>query len=135
MKKIFLFMVPISAFFVFSIAVAKHFWRGELMPKNKVCQTWGTAPFDSKAFKGSSEETKATMACSLLEKQKQFIGKDTLEIRAELGNYEGHYFSDMFPTYMIYSAKSRAESSWQIVFLIDRNQKISEVVVHKNCCD
>lgn len=52
-----------------------------------------------------------------------------------LGDHDGYYFSDMFPAYMIHRGKTREEKSWQIVFLLDRKQRVSEVVVHKNCCD
>ena len=75
------------------------------------------------------------MACSLIKEQKLFIGKDNSEIRKELGNYSGYYFSDMYPTYIIQRGKNHQEETWQIVFLIDRNEKISDVIMHKNCCD
>ena len=75
------------------------------------------------------------MACDLLKNQKQYIGKSISEIREIFGPYSGYYFSDMFPTYFIEIARTRQEDSWQIVFLIDRKEKISEIIVHKNCCD
>ena len=113
------------------------FGVGETMSIQKVCKRWGKTPFDLEKFKSASnnEFIRAQMACSLLKKQKQFRGKDRVEIRSIFGDYDGHYFSDMFPTYMIEIAKKRGEDSWQIVFLIDRKEKISEIIVHKNCCD
>lgn len=77
----------------------------------------------------------ASMTCSLLKNQKKFIGKWYYEIRDLLGPHSGYYFSEFFPTYLIESAKKKGKDSWQIVFLLDRKQKISEIIVHKNCCD
>ena len=48
---------------------------------------------------------------------------------------DGFYFSDTYPTYMIQIGANHQEESWQLVFLLDRNQKIDEIVVHKNCCN
>ena len=56
------------------------------------------------------------MTCSLLKNQKKYIGKDTLKIRQLFGNYTGHYFSGMYPTYIIETAKTKDQNTWQIVF-------------------
>jgi hypothetical protein len=135
MKKVLMITISIMTFSSVSLAIAKHFWRGEIMPRDKVCKTWVGAPFDSKKFKNGDEAAKASMACSLLKRQNEFIGKDRSEIREDLGDFDGFYFSDMFPAYMIQSGNSKDQDSWQIVFLLDNNEKVSEVVVHKNCCD
>ena len=137
-------LIIVTAIFIsgmyFLYIQAKHFWRGELMSVKKVCNRWGEAPLDVakfKAVKGEKEEepTRAKMACSLLRHQKQYIGKDTLEIRELFGGYSGYYFSDMYPVYMIERAKTGEQDSWQIVFFIDRHTKVSSIAVHKNCCD
>lgn len=119
--------------------MAKHFWRGEVMSQKKVCQRWGHKKFDVLKFKNAKsdkdESVRAEMACSLLKSQKKFIGKPSYEIQKILGESTGYYFSDYYPSYMIDSAQKKGQDSWQIVFLIDRKRYISEVVVHKNCCD
>lgn len=114
---------------------AKHFWRGEVMSVEMVGQKWGKTPFETKVFKNGDEKQRAQMAYSLLNHQNQFVGKDRLEIRSELGDPDGFYFSEMFPAYMIETATSREQNSWQIVFLLDRDEKVSQIIVHKNCCD
>ena len=116
---------------------AKHFWRGETMSQKKVCEKWGQVPLDIAKFKVSEdqESIRASMACALLKNQKHYIGKDIREIQKLFGSYSGHYFSDMIPTYLIETAQKRGEDTWQIVFLIDRHEKISQIIVHKNCCD
>lgn len=118
--------------------VAKSFWRGEIMSVSRVCKRWGEIPLNTEHFKKAEHDmsVRAKMACSLLKQQKKFIGKNKWKIREIFGDYDGHYFSDMFPTYMIESARiTKKDESWQIVFLIDRNEKISKIIVHKNCCD
>ena len=140
----------------------RHFWRGPLMSMEKVCANWGEAPLDIDQFKAvgdredlfyseirlltdeekanlnpppSAEKLRAKMACSLLKNQEKFYGKDTREIRKIFGNFTGHYFTDRIPTYIIGKISERDENSWQLVFFIDRNAKIVEIVVHQNCCD
>ena len=138
-----------------------HFWGGPLMSMEKVCATWGSAPLNTAKFKEvgdrvrlfysqehlfTPEEQKlrvpppdpapvrAKMACSLLKNQKKFHGKDTMEIRKTFGDYTGHYFSGMIPTYVIGKIKAKDEDSWQLVFFINHKRKIVEIVVHQNCC-
>ena len=135
MKKLF---VSIGFFLLlgyFALCIARHFWRGEVLSLAQVSKRWGSLVFDEVAFKNGSMEQKAKMASSLLKNQKQYIGIDRGVIRERLGNYDGYYFSDMFPTYMIEEGKTDQEDSWQIVFLLDRNEKVSEIIVHKNCCE
>ena len=137
MKKSILGTIAIICFS--SCVQAKHFWRGDLMSIKKVCKKWGKAPLDVSKFKfakGNKDEEaiRAKMTCSLLKNQKQYIGKSTLEIRKLFGNYTGHYFSEMYPAYIIETAKTKEENTWQIVFFINRQRKISKIVVHKNCC-
>lgn len=134
MRKFSLFIVSIAVFSFCGFAVAKHFWRGETMSVSKVEKTWGNAPFDAKKFRDGDVKARAKMAKSILS-SKQFIGKFADEIRTELGSWDGYYFSDMFPAYIIQDGRAENGDTWQIVFLLDRQQKVSEIIVHKNCCD
>jgi hypothetical protein len=135
MKKLSITLVAIFICLSGGFVAAKHFWRGETMPKSQVAKKWGQGSFDLQKFKNGDEKTRAAMAFAILQNQKQFIGKDRAQIRVELGDFDGFYFSDMFPAYMIESGSTQAEDSWQLVFLLDRNEKVSEVIVHKNCCE
>ena len=128
---IFLFILPVM------YIKAKHFWRGETMSLKKVCKTWGSLPLDIAKFKQAEEDeaTRAKMTCSLLKNQKNYIGKDSSEIIKEIGYPDGHYFSDMIPAYIIGGINKTDKNTWQIVFLIDNQEKISKIIVHKNCCD
>lgn len=66
---------------------------------------------------------------------KELFGKGAAEIRALLGDWDGYYWSDAFPAYIIKDGRLDHGDTWQIVFLLDRRWKTSEIIVHKNCCD
>ncbi len=114
-----------------------HFWYGEIMDIQKVCEHWGYSKLDINKFKSAedNEALRATMACDILKKQNQFIGKDTLEIRKLFGDFTGHYFTDIIPTYIIGGVDNTDTNTWQLVFLINQEEEIARIVVHKNCCD
>ena len=137
MKKTMLFGVAFAGFLGAGAYVASKqiLWKMEIMPVDEVCRRFGSAqPFDEAKFKsaGDNEPAKAQMICSLLKNPEKYINKDSLEIRKALGDYTGHFFSESFPAYVIYSAKNEKESSWQLLFLLGKNEKISKIVVHKN---
>lgn len=126
----------ISLFYVWAKSSSKHFWHGDLMSEKKVCERWGKQALNVKKFKSAGEgsSVRAKMACSLIKNKKKFLGKDTGEIMKLFGSCDGHYFSDMIPAYLIEIASKKGQDSWQIVFLIDRRERVSDIVVHKNCC-
>ncbi len=132
MKKIIIVVALLLSGFT---VLGKHFWRGELKSIDEVCSLWGTTKFEIEKFKLKDEPIRAKMACDLLRNQKKYIGKTKLEIRKEFGSHDGYYFTDSIPAYLIYLRKTKSEDSWQLVFLLDRIRKVSEIVVHKNCCD
>lgn len=132
MKKIFPVISFILFIFLGSFSLARHFWRGETLSQERVGARWGQSLFLVEKFRSASESERAKMAASLLKNQSQFIGKDPTEIRKKLGDPDGFYFSDLFPAYIIQSAHTSKEEAWQIVFLLDTKEKVSEIVVHKN---
>lgn len=75
---------------------------------------------------------RAKMTADLLKKQNLFKGQTVREIKNALGNPDGFYFTDIYPAYLI---DMTTDDSWQIVFLLDKEHKVSELIVHKNCCD
>lgn len=107
------------------------------MSIKEVCERWGMKPLDVEQFRssGDDETVRAEMTCSLLLNQKDYVGMDHAEIRNLFGFPDGYYVSDHYFAYMIESAETMEEDSWQIVFLTDRMGNVSEIVVHKNCCD
>ncbi len=120
---------------VASVSGAKHFWRGEVLPIDQVGQKWGKGPFDLDKFKNAAEGDRAKMAYSLLKEKKKFVGKDAVAIRQEFGDWDGFYFRDSFPAYLIQSRTKESETAWQIVFQLDNDFKVADIFVHKNCCE
>lgn len=113
---------------------ASHPWLGKTLNANEVKKRWGSESFHEEKFKSADIHQRARMAYSLMTSGK-LLGLKTKEIRDRLGGFDGHYFSESYPTYLIQKAEKKGEESWQIVFLIDGNRKTKEVIVHKNCCD
>ena len=113
-----------------------HLVSLEYLSTYEVCRRWGERPLDIAAFRAAEgdESTRAAMACSLLRTQDDYVGMHRLEIRPLFGDPDGYYYTELQPAYLIETAKSMDENSWQIVFLIDRDDKVRKVVVHKNCC-
>ena len=109
----------------------------EFMSVSEVCQRWGDGPLDLAAFRSAEddESVRAAMACSLLTNQDDYVGMHVSEIGPLFGEYTGYFFSEAQPTYLIEIAKTKAEDSWQILFLHNRDRKITRIVVHKNCCN
>ena len=108
----------------------------EFMSLKQVCHRWGERPLDAEKFKASDKDRdiRAEMACSLLKNQNKYIGRDSLEIKKIFGDYSGYFFSEAFPTYLINKVEKGDRNVWQILFFVDGEHKVSEIVVHKNCC-
>lgn len=117
-----------------SFSMAKHFWRGQTISGNKIEEKWpDQKKFEAQSFRNGDSKVRSKMTKALAS-SKQFIGKSVSEIRAELGAWDGYYFSDAFPAYIIQDGRAEHTDTWQIVFLLDKNEKVSEIIVHKNCC-
>lgn len=129
--QIFILGCVLSVFICGGFVAAEHFLHGETMTKAKTAKKWGQEPFNADRFKNGDEKVRASMAFSILADPKPFLKKDVLEIRKILGDPDGFYITDKFPAYIIQLSE---QESWQIVFLLDRQDRVSEVIVHKNCC-
>lgn len=116
------------------VYASTHPWLGKTLDSNQVRQRWGHSSFDPQKFKDSDLHQRAQMAYSLMT-SKAFLGMTPSQVREKLGDFDGHYFSESYPTYLIQRAQKKGEESWQIVFLIDQNRKTKDIIVHKNCCD
>ena len=134
-KLIFIFFILITSISILYLS-GFYFKYREFMGVKEACKRWGEQGLDPIQFKFADEDEskRAGMVCSLIRNKKKYIGKNGLEIRNLFGDYSGHYFSEMYPAYLIESAKKDGEDSWQIVFLINKEGKVKDIVVHKNCC-
>ena len=136
MKKYTLTATILLAVFISVVYAAKQYLRPmKFMSLKEVCHRYGESSLDEAQFKASGEDIsiRAKMTCSLLKNQKKYVGLDSLEIRERLGEYSGHFFSESFPTYLINHAEKGGDDIRQILFLLDSKEKISKIVVHKNC--
>lgn len=79
-------------------------------------------------------QLRASMAYDLIKNKNIFIGKSAAEIRSQLGDFSGHYFSEYYPTYLIQKGSDKSPESWQIIFEINKDRKVSDIKVHKKCC-
>ncbi len=66
---------------------------------------------------------------------KKFKGASVVDIREQLGPPDGFYFIDTYPAYIIQSGRNKKEETWQIVFLLNSEYRVRDIIVHKNCCD
>lgn len=126
-----LFMIAISI----QVLGARNFWRGTFMDFDLIGQKWGKATFDLSKFKTGVADEKAKMTFDLIKNKQKYIGKSTIEIRDSFGRFSGHYFSEVYPTYIIQRYSDKKPETWQIVFMINVDRKVTDIVVHKNCCD
>ena len=119
-----------------SLSATWNILNSDRLSISEVCRRWGEQPLDIAAFRAAEEDesTRATMACSLLKTRDDYVGMRHPEIGRLFGNFTGYYYAELHPTYLIEVAKTGEHDTWQIVFLIDRDGKVSEVFVHKNCC-
>ena len=115
----------------------KEFLRSfEFMSVTEVCARWGEGLLDVAAFRAAEgdEPARAAMACSLLKNQDEYASMPVSEIEQLFGDSTGYFWNEAQPTYLIEIAETKADDSWQIVFLHDRGMKVTMIVVYKNCC-
>ncbi len=118
------------------LAGAGHILNREFVSVRAVCQRWGDRPLDVEAFRSTEDDAsvRAAAACSLLRNQADYVGMHGSEIGRLFGEFTGYYHTEIQPTYLIERAKTKTGDTWQIVFLIDHDRRVTEIVVHKNCC-
>ncbi|MBC7741034.1 MAG: hypothetical protein H7061_02475 [Bdellovibrionaceae bacterium] len=120
---------------IFSVALyGQSFWGGKTMSAKQIKTKWGAEKLDADKFRTGNYEIKSKMAYAILT-DKTLVGKSYDEIRKLFGENDGFYFVDTFPTYIIQRGKDHSEDTWQIVFRMDRNFKVRDVIMHKNCCE
>jgi len=113
------------------LAAKTYLSRWETMSLDKAKKRWGESPFDPVKFKNGDLKTRSSMVVDLI-KSKYFIGRDTNVVREELGAYSGFFWSDTIPVYIIEEKSEKNPKTWQIVFLIDQNWKITEIRIQNN---
>lgn len=113
---------------------ARDALRKDFMSPSDARKRWGHEKFDPEKFKNGDTKVKASMAASLIE-SKSLLNKPLPEVKDILGEYSGHYWNDDIPTYIIEEGWRADKDTWQLVFLPDKDRKVKEIKIHKNCCD
>lgn len=112
-----------------------HFWFGKTLSAAEAEQRWGKQEFSIADFKASQVGQRSKMTATLIRRKKEWIGKPISEVEKQLGKYDGYYFTDWIPAYIINVRKDEKDDLWQIVFLPDTEEKVKDIIIHKNCCD
>lgn len=134
MKKQLFYLSFILCISLTAPAFSQPFWGGKHLSASEVKKKWGNEKFDLKKFKEGSYEVKASMAFSIMT-DKSLIGKSYEEIRQMFGPNDGFYFSDTYPVYIIQKGKNHSEETWQIVFRMNSQYRVRDIILHKNCCE
>lgn len=127
-------LIVIGLVTLFALAaspLAKRAWVGKTLSETEVAARWGKVPLDNQKFKESDYKIRAKMAWAAM-RSKELLGKTPAEIRAELGPWDGYLSADILPAYIIWDGRIEGGDSWQLVFLMDKSHKISEIIVNRN---
>ncbi len=118
---------------IVGFAIVAHAQYGETyMTAGQAQKKFGQASFDAAKFKTGREKTRGEMAADMLIK-KTFNGKTLKSVADLLGPPDGYFENKGIPAYLISTTE---KDIWQIVFLPDKDWKtVSEVKIHKNCCN
>lgn len=110
-----------------AFASAQKILRGHILSISEVEKKWTPQAFDEAKFKKANAADRAKMAADLI-KRNPYKGKTSVDVRNSLGSWDGFYHFDIFPAYLI----GAEEENWQLVFILDRHNKVDRVVVHEN---
>ncbi len=137
MKKILLILLSLNilALSLFATNKAKSLIRPKSIELEAAAKKWGNTPFSPSNFKTSDEKKRASMAVDLI-RSKKYLGKPFIQVRQELGEWDGYFQTDSIPAYSIESARSGSKEAWLLVFLPDSSgKKVGEIKILKECCD
>lgn len=124
-----------SSAILFSAFAIAQLWSGKTLSAAQVQKKWGNKPLVEAEFKTAQPLQRAEMAYQILSNKKKYIGMDVDEIRKTFGAPDGFYFIDVYPAYIIQEGKTQKDETWQIVFMLNGQYKVRDVIAHKNCCD
>jgi len=115
----------------FAFAVGSSFWFGKTLSAKEAISHWGHEEFSNAKFRDADVNGRAKMAAALIENKKAWIGRPLDDVHKQLGPHDGFYFTDTIPAYLVQTAKSEKEETWQVVFLPDRKDQIKDVIIHR----
>src|SRR5205823_1673275 len=134
MKQASIIVLSVLTFCFLALAGTKTYlehWT--YMNVSDASKRWGNKTFSPESFMKGSIEERAAEAADLVKKQ-TLVGKTADEVVQMLGPTSGYFWSDHFPTYFVEEGWSKKKDSWQLIFLLNSDDKVTEIKIHKNCC-
>ena len=116
---------------LFAKDYTKMFYRGTFLSQKEAEKKWGTKELDINSWKNGTIQDRAAMTASLLKNKKKYIRKPNTEIVTLFGKPDSYYISDLIPAYVVQEYKKEGDEGWELVFLIDRNDKIIDIKAHR----
>lgn len=112
-----------------------NYSRAQFMSLKDAEKRWGVVKFDPEKFKKLSPRERASMAVYTAKNQ-LYKGRILIEVREELGEPDGYFFSDTILAYQIEPYTEEKKESWQLVFIPDEKniKKVGRIQIHKKCC-
>lgn len=133
MLKLRFLILPLAHFCLVCFGGDSFVEKQTYMPPSEGRARFGSAPLDAAAFRKGTLKQRAAMAYSITQ-DKNLLGKSSTEIMNLLGRTDGHYWNGNIPAYFIHKSSDAPREAWQLVFLLDENNKVLEIKIHKNCC-
>ncbi len=135
MRKLLITLLFLIAVASLAFIYGQSFGGGETLSAAKVKQKWGgSEKYTPELFKSGSYLEKSKMAYSIMT-DRSLVNEPYERIRQLFGENDGFYFIDTYPTYIIQRGKNHSEETWQLVFRMNNQFKVRDIIMHKNCCE
>ena len=134
MKKLLIFLILLVLITTPSLIAKNYksfFYKGTFISAKEAQKRWGKIDMDLVKWRSISIPERAKMASSIVNNKKDFIGKNNLEIKQIFGENDSYYVNDPVPAYTIQENNPSGGERWDLVFLIDKNNKIFDIKIHR----
>lgn len=133
-KKKILLLVALSLIIAGSLIAKNYksfFYKGTFISAKEAEKRWGKTDINLDKWKTATITERAKMVSSIVANKKDFVGKTNLEIKQIFGNYDSYYINDPVPAYTIQENSPAGGERWDLVFLIDKNNKVFDIKIHR----
>ncbi len=133
-RKKFLILIVLSLIVTGSLIAKNYkniFYKGHFISAKEAEKRWGKINIELEKWKTANIADRAKMASSIVINKKNFIGKTNLEIKQIFGDYDSYYINDPVPAYTIQENSPAGGERWDLVFLIDKDNKVFDIKIHR----
>ncbi len=116
---------------LFPLACYSSNHLGVTLSVEEAAKKWGEKPFLAQAFRKGNMKERSSMAVDLINR-KVYLGKTAKEVRADLGRWQGFFFRDDIPAYVLEDPKKKGSPVWQLVFDLDEKRNIRALYIQQN---